>query len=141
MKKAKRPIEVTLLPIVTLVRLLQSENADSPIEVTSLPIMMLENREPSNVWAGILQFMIHSPMQALKAFSPIDLTLLGIVMRTKFLHELKAYVPIDVTLFPIVICENFDSAKHPILFETSIPASGILQFIMHSPEQPIHVLT
>ena len=61
---------VTLLPIVTEVRPMQPEKADSPMVVTLLPIVT-EVR----------------PMQPLKAAPPIVVTLLGIMTSNRLEHS------------------------------------------------------
>ena len=45
------------------------------------------------------------PLQPLKAFCPIEVTLLGIVTEVKPLQPQKALLPIDVTLFGIVMVD------------------------------------
>ena len=60
--KAERPIEVTLLGIVTVVKPVQPSKAHIPIEVTLLGIVT-----------------VVKPVQPSKAERPIEVTLLGIV--------------------------------------------------------------
>ena len=80
------PIEVTLSPIVMLVRLVQYANDSAPIDEVTLSGMVTMDR------------LLH-PM---KARFPIDITLSGMVTMDRLLHSMKARFPIDITLSGIV---------------------------------------
>ena len=81
LSNAEFPIEVTELPIVTLVKRQQLLNAEFPIEVTEFGIVTLVK-----------------PVHSLNAYSPIEVTEFGIVTLVKTVHSLNAYSPIEVTV-------------------------------------------
>ena len=89
--KAFVPIEVTLLGIVILVRLSQSEKAASPMDFTLLGIVTL------------VKFL-----QLKKTSSSIVVTLSGIVIFSKLEHPVKA-------LFPMV--ETFSEFLKMLIFD------------------------
>ena len=102
-EKALLPIEVTELGITTEVKPLQPEKASSPISVTELGIIVF--LQPlSNLFVAVsikaLQLslesytvfplstvMLSKPLQQKKAFSPIEVTELGITTDVKPLHS------------------------------------------------------
>ena len=103
-------MDVTLLGIVTDVKLLQFANTEAPIDVTLLPMMhsfiwepkrvSIEHPDTSQLLSKITEV---NPLQPEKAAFPIDVTLFGMVTDVSPLQLLKAYWPIDVTLFGITI--------------------------------------
>ena len=109
---------VTLLPIVTLVRQLQPENAEYPMLVTPLGIIVLLHPFISvfeYVSIKALQLsrlsysgfplsttILVSPLQPLNAPSPMLVTLLGITMLVRPLQPENAELPMLVTLLGIV---------------------------------------
>ena len=84
--KASVPMEVTLSGMVTLVRLMQSEKAPYPIEVTlSLIFKLIRVFLPKGLKLNIL-------------LNPDLSTLSGMVTLVRLLHNSKASLPMEVTL-------------------------------------------
>ena len=104
---------VTLLPMVTEVRLLQSQKALSPMLVTSFPIIYSVTCPPNMLLKLLLdeyalltivfEFRVTEVrlLQPEKADPPILVTLLGMVTEVRLLQPRKVDVPMLVTLLGI----------------------------------------
>src|ERR1035437_2680066 len=88
---------VTLLPIVTLPKLVQPENSSFPMLVT-----------PS----GMLKLV--RLLQPLNASSPMRVTLLGIVTLVRLVHIQNAISPILVTGRPLVVLGMVTAPPGPV---------------------------
>ena len=105
-EKAKSPIEVTELPIVTDVRPERPQHKHAGIFSTSLPnvnvlipVKPLNGAEYSEKSLQVFAFQLTDvkPLQLWKAELPIVVTELGIVTDVKLEHSLNAPLPIAVT--------------------------------------------
>ena len=107
---------VTLLPIVTEVKLLQSMKAYSPMLVTLLGIVTeVKLLQPS------------------KAPHPMLVTLLGIVTEVRLLQYEKALFPMLVTLLPIVTeVKSLQSqkARSPMLVTPSLIITDVIDELL-----------
>ena len=92
-QNAASPIEVTPLPMVTLVSEVHQENACVPIEVTLSGMVILVSEHPLN------------------AHSPIEVTLSGMVMLVSEVQYQNAHSPIEVTLSGMVYSVSPAGAK------------------------------
>ena len=112
-------MEVTLLGMVMEVRLLHPWKAPCPMEVTLLGIIVflqpdfnvfdavsiiaLQLSRESYFVLPLSTLMEVRPLQPAKAYSPMEITLLGMVMEVRPLQFSKARQSMEVTLFGIVM--------------------------------------